>query len=282
MGDVVNSGKESEKYISKPLNNKGLILWSHEEKDVWRQLVTRQLSCIQDKACQEYLDGLEMLGLSNKEIPQLTDVNNTLMRKTGWSVEPVPALIDFDRFFALLADKKFPAATFLRRREDFDYLQEPDYFHEIFGHCAMLTHPAFAEFTHKYGQLGKMATSKERVYLARLYWFTVEFGLIENAGKRSIYGGGILSSPAETEYAFGSGKAIRKPLDVIDVMRTPYRIDILQPIYFTLNKIDDLFEISQLDLIECAREAISLGLHEPLFPPKPQSTKKTQKEIQHV
>ncbi|OOE44318.1 phenylalanine 4-monooxygenase [Salinivibrio kushneri] len=273
---------KQSKYQSKPVDELGRVAWSVQENDVWRQLVTRQLACIKDKACQEYLDGLRMLDLPHDTVPQIPDVNAVLMRETGWQVAPVPALIDFDHFFALLADKKFPAATFLRTKEDFDYLQEPDYFHEIFGHCAMLTHPAFAEFTHMYGQLGKKATPKERVYLARLYWFTVEFGLLSDSqGNRSIYGGGILSSPAETEYAFNSDKAVRKPLEVIDVMRTPYRIDIMQPIYFTIESIDDLFAISQRDLIADVHQAMELGLHAPLFPPKPKKTEQ-QKETQHV
>ncbi|PCE65563.1 phenylalanine 4-monooxygenase [Salinivibrio sp. YCSC6] len=273
---------KQSKYESKPVDELGRVAWSAQENDVWRQLVTRQLACIKDKACQEYLDGLRMLDLPHDTVPQIPDVNAVLMRETGWQVAPVPALIDFDQFFALLADKKFPAATFLRTKDDFDYLQEPDYFHEIFGHCAMLTHPAFAEFTHMYGQLGKKATPKERVYLARLYWFTVEFGLLSDSqDNRSIYGGGILSSPAETEYAFNSDKAVRKPLEVIDVMRTPYRIDIMQPIYFTIESIDDLFAISQRDLIADVHQAMELGLHAPLFPPKPKKTEQ-QKETQHV
>ncbi|NMT92503.1 phenylalanine 4-monooxygenase, partial [Vibrio alginolyticus] len=186
----------------------GRVEWSHEEDAIWRDLVTRQMSVIKERACDAYLRGLELLNLPQDRVPQLPEINRVLMETTGWQVEPVPALIDFDRFFNLLGNKRFPVATFLRTREEFDYLQEPDFFHEIFGHCAMLTHPEFAAFTEHYGQLGQAATPKQRAYLARLYWFTVEFGLVKEGTKTKIYGGGILSSPGETIYALESESAI--------------------------------------------------------------------------
>jgi len=141
-------------------------------------------------------------------------------------------------------------------------------FHEIFGHCAMLTHPAFAEFTHTYGKLGLAASKEDRVYLARLYWFTIEFGLLNSKDGLRIYGGGILSSPGETQYAIGSDVPERKTFDVVDVLRTPYRIDIMQPVYFMINSINDLFDVSQLDLMAMVQQARTLGLHAPKFPPK--------------
>ncbi|MDD1779791.1 phenylalanine 4-monooxygenase [Enterovibrio sp. ZSDZ35] len=256
------------KYESKPQDRNGLVHWSEEETEVWRHLMVRQLACIEGKACKEYLDGLDMLGLPITQIPQLPDINRVLQGATGWSLAPVPALIDFDRFFALLANRQFPVATFLRTRSDIDYLQEPDYFHEIFGHCAMLTNPAFAAFTQLYGKLGVNASKAERVYLARLYWFTVEFGMIRSDDGFSIYGGGILSSPAETVYAFSDEHVLREPLDIIEVMRTPYRIDILQPIYFYLDDMHQLYELSKIDLMACVRQAMKMGLHEPLYPMK--------------
>jgi phenylalanine-4-hydroxylase len=191
-----------------------------------------------------------------------------LLETTGWQCAEVPALINFESFFKLLAEKKFPVATFIRTREEFDYLQEPDIFHEIFGHCAMLTNPAFSEFTHKYGQLGLAATKEERVYLARLYWFTVEFGLMKKGDQLRIYGGGILSSPGETEYALGSDVPSRSRLNLIDVFRTPYRIDIMQPLYYTIENIDDLMALSKSDLMAIVKEAMELGLFPPRFPPK--------------
>ena len=256
------------KYVSKQPDDKGYIAWSNDENQIWSELVARQLGCIEGKACDEYMHGIKTLGFDQGAIPQLPDINKVLKKETGWEVYPVPALINFDKFFALLADKKFPAATFIRSREEFDYLQEPDIFHEIFGHCAMLTNPDFAAFTHKYGLLGKDADKKDRVWLARLYWFTVEFGLMQTKDGLRIYGGGILSSPAETEYAFSSTTPERKPLDVLDVLRTPYRIDIMQPIYFMINGIHDLYNIAQMDIMAKVREAQALGLHAPKYPPK--------------
>ncbi|HAR75246.1 MAG TPA: phenylalanine 4-monooxygenase, partial [Psychrobacter sp.] len=143
----------------------------------------------------------------------------------GWQTAAVPALISFGKFFKLLADKRFPVATFIRRFDDMDYIEEPDIFHEIVGHCPLLTHPAFAIFNETYGKLGLNATKQERLYLARLYWFTIEFGLMGATKEtRKIYGGGILSSPSETIYALSDEPDCRA-FDLIDVLRTPYRID---------------------------------------------------------
>lgn len=255
-------------YTSRQSNANGVIDWSDDENQVWSELINRQLSCIEGKACDEFFAGLNKLELPKDRIPQLNEVSEVLLDTTGWQCAEVPALINFESFFKLLADKKFPTATFIRRREHFDYLQEPDIFHEIFGHCAMLTNPAFSEFTHKYGQLGLQASKQERVYLARLYWFTVEFGLIKQHDQLRLYGGGILSSPGETEYAFSSTTPERNELNVLDVLRTPYRIDIMQPKYFTINSIEDLFEIAQTDIMSQVRKAMTLGLFEPTFPPK--------------
>lgn len=260
---------KQSKYVSRQPDEQGVIHWSAEENQIWHDLVARQLQHIPGKACDEYIHGLELLDLPQDRIPQLAEINQVLERETGWQVAQVPALIPFDEFFRLLANKQFPVATFIRTREEFDYLQEPDIFHEIFGHCPLLTNPAFAHFTHKYGQLGLNASPKERVYLARLYWFTVEFGLLQTADGIRIYGGGILSSPGETEYAVNSDKAERKPLVPLDALRTPYRIDIMQPIYYTLESTEQLFEIADLDIMSLVHEAMELGLFEPKFPPKP-------------
>ncbi|MDN3695932.1 phenylalanine 4-monooxygenase [Vibrio clamense] len=264
-------------YHSKPVNGAGKVEWSAEEDQIWSELVTRQQSVIGDRACRPYLDGLDMLQLTHDRVPQLNDINKILLQETGWQVEPVAALINFDRFFSLLAERKFPVATFLRTREDFDYLQEPDFFHEIFGHCAMLTHQDFAAFTHAYGVLGKAATPAERVYLARLYWFTVEFGLVKENGKSKIYGGGILSSPGETVYSLDSTDAKRQPFDIQTVLNTPYRIDIMQPLYYELDDIAALYRLSQQDLMDQVHKAMKAEMLSPLFEPKAKS-----KEMNHA
>jgi len=262
------------KYISRVPDEKGFINWSDEENQIWNELITRQLSCIEGTACNEYLDGLKLLNLPTDRIPQLEEVSEGLRATTGWQCEPVPALIGFGQFFKLLSEKKFPVATFIRSREEFDYLQEPDIFHEIFGHCPLLTNPSFANYTEAYGKMGLNATKEQRVFLARLYWFTVEFGLLDTAEGLRVYGGGIISSPSETQYALNDKKAIRKPLsadNLTDVLRTPYRIDIIQPIYYMLTKVSDLDEIRKYEveeIMDMVEQAKTLGLFEAKFPPK--------------
>jgi phenylalanine-4-hydroxylase len=259
---------KSTKYEAKVPDANGVIPYTEEEHSVWRDLYARQIDIIQGRACQEFLDGLEILNLPTERIPQPAEVSKVLLERTGWQVEPVPALINFDRFFKLLAERKFPAASFIRTRDEMDYLQEPDIFHEIFGHTAMLTHQAFADFTEAYGKAGVKATKEERVFLARLYWFTVEFGLLQTADGIRIYGGGIASSPGETLYSLESPEPMRRPFDPIEALRTPYRIDIYQTVYFILDRMDDLFELASADLLALIREARALGQFTPTYPPK--------------
>lgn len=260
---------KSSRYEAKVPDAAGVIPYSDEEHAVWADLYARQIQVIQGRVCQEFLDGLEILDLPKDRIPQPHEVSAVLRERSGWEVAPVPALINFDRFFALLAEKKFPAASFIRSREDMDYLQEPDIFHEIFGHATMLTNPAFADFTHAYGKAGVKASKAERVFLARLYWFTVEFGLLQTADGLRICGGGIASSPGETHYALESPEPIRRPFDPIDALRTPYRIDIYQSVYYVLDSMDDLFGLARADLLGLIREARALGAFTPTYPPKP-------------
>ncbi len=248
-------------YVAHTPDSAGRIDYSARENATWQTLISRQTAAIRDVACSEYLQGLELLNLPLDRVPQIPEVNAVLQRETGWAVEAVPALIPFETFFALLAERKFPAATFIRTPEEMDYLQEPDIFHEIFGHTPMLTHPGFASFTEHYGKLGLAASKEERVYLARLYWFTVEFGLVQPAGKPlQIYGGGILSSIGETHYAVHDPAAEKRPFSVLEALRTPYRIDIMQPRYFVLESLDTLYALTQVDLMREVRQAMQMGL----------------------
>lgn len=259
---------KSSKYTSHQSDENGVVAWSEEENSIWSDLVQRQLKIIQGRACDEFMHGLALLNLPQNRVPQLAEVNQVLAKQTGWKVTQVPSLINFDKFFQLLANKEFPVATFIRSRDDFDYLQEPDIFHEIFGHCPLLTNPAFAHFTHTYGKLGLAASKEDRVYLARLYWFTVEFGLMHTAEGPRIYGGGVLSSPGETLYALESDEPERFTLKPLDALRTPYRIDIMQPVYYMLNGFEQLFEIAEMDIMAMVETAKKLGLFEPKFAPK--------------
>jgi len=260
-------GKSSH-YSAKIPDENGVIPYTDEENSVWADLYSRQMKIIEGRVAQEFMDGLDILGLPSDHIPQPKEVSRVLMERTGWQVEPVPALINFDRFFNLLAERKFPAASFIRTRQDMDYLQEPDIFHEIFGHTTMLTHQAFADFTEAYGRAGVRASKAERVFLARLYWFTVEFGLLQTPDGVRIYGGGIASSPGETVFALESEEPLRRPFDPIEALRTPYRIDIYQSVYYILDHMNDLFELSSTDLLALIRQARALGEFKPTYPPK--------------
>ena len=255
-------------YKSHQSDDDGLVNWNEQEHKTWAALLQKQWELLRGRACNEYLDGLELLNLSAERIPQLAEINVALTKATGWQVTPVPSLINFDHFFRLLANKQFPVATFIRSNDEFDYLQEPDVFHEIFGHCPLLTNPDFAHFTHTYGKLGLAASKEDRVYLARLYWFTVEFGLVSTADGTRVFGGGILSSPAETIHALESDNCVHMPMQPLDALRTPYRIDIMQPIYYVLGSFDSLFDIAQMDIMALVSQAKKLGIFAPRFLPK--------------
>ena len=262
---------KSTKYVARQPDSNGIVPYTEEENAIWAELYARQEKAIQGKACDEFTHGLELLKMPKDRVPQLEEVSRVLRKETGWEVAYVPALIPFGKFFELLANKQFPAATFVRTREELDYLQEPDIFHELFGHTPLLTNPHFAEFTHNYGKLGYAASKEDRVFLARMYWFTVEFGLLQPpGGDLKIYGGGILSSIGETDYAMHSPKAIRKPFDIVEALRTPYRIDIMQPLYYVIENMAQLSEINGMDVMAKVAEARALGLHPPLFQPKEQ------------
>lgn len=259
---------KNTRYKSHQPDENGLVNWTAEENEIWAALLQKQKDLLTGRACDEYMQGLELLNLPSDRIPQLAEINSVLMKATGWQVQQVPSLINFDEFFKLLANKQFPVATFIRSTEEFDYLQEPDIFHEIFGHCPLLTNPAFAHFTHVYGKLGFAASKEDRAFLARLYWFTVEFGLVNTAEGARVYGGGILSSPGETIYAIESGECVHMPMKPLEALRTPYRIDIMQPIYYVLDSFDSLFDIAEMDIMALVNQAKKLGLFAPRFSPK--------------
>jgi phenylalanine-4-hydroxylase len=254
-------------YEAKVPDENGIIAYTDEENAVWHDLITRQMPVVERYAAPCYREALARMHFPTDHIPQPEETSSVLREHTGWEVAPVPALIPFGQFFDLLANKRFPAASFIRTREEFDYLQEPDIFHEVFGHTPLLTDPRFAEFTHAYGKAGLNASKEDRVMLARLYWFTVEFGLMNTDAGLKTYGAGIVSSVGETPYSIDSDKPIRKPFDPLEVLRTPYRIDIYQTVYFIIDGLDDLYETAKLDLFGLIEEARRLGMREPTYPP---------------
>jgi phenylalanine-4-hydroxylase len=255
-------GKETKsKYVSRTPDKHGQIAYNSEENAIWRDLITRQIPLLPHRACTPWINAMHEMNFPMDRVPQLKDVSQVLMEYTGWSVTGVPALIGFTEFFQLLANKQFPVATFIRTREDFDYIQEPDVFHEVFGHTPPLTDNRFAAFCEAYGKAGLAADAKDHFMLARLFWFTVEFGMVHTDEGIRAYGSGIMSSPGELTYAVESDIPERKSFDPVDVLRTPYRIDIFQPIYFAIESFDQLFDLAQSDLLGYIKEARRLGMH---------------------
>lgn len=257
---------EEQKYVSKKPDERGVVDFSKEEHQVWRTLYERQIKLLKGRACEQFIKGVSRLDLNPKEIPQLKDVSKKLKNYSGWQVAPVDALISFKEFFDLLAHRTFPVATFIRLPEDLDYLKEPDIFHEVFGHCPLLTDKAFADFTHRVGVIGQEMSKEERVMLARLYWFTVEFGLIKTDEGLRIYGGGILSSIGESVYALESPIPERHIFDLIRVLRTPYRYDEMQKNYFIIDSFEQIFDLLNVDLKEVFNEAKEQGIIEESLP----------------
>jgi len=248
---------KSSKYQALKADEHGYVDYGKEAAQTWATLMHRQKPLALEHACSAYINGLAILDAPNDQPAQIPDINQTLLQHTGWSLEPVPALINFNRFFALLAKRKFPAATFMRIPEEIDYLEEPDLFHEVIGHCPMLTSRAFADFSQWVGEIGSNATPAQQTALARLYWFTVEFGLIREGQKTKIFGGGILSSPLEIEHSLDLTKVEHRPFSIPDILRTKYNINEPQPIYYVLESLDQLLELRKIDIYAELDAAIS-------------------------
>jgi phenylalanine-4-hydroxylase len=254
-------------YLSKQPNPTGHIDWTSDENKTWNTLITRQAEIVKTRACSEFLEGLDKIGFSHDRIPQHTEINRRLKDFTGWEVEVVPALIPAKDFFTLLANKKFPAASFIRIPEELDYIQEPDIFHEFYGHVPLLTFSEYANFMEEFGKIALSISSKDRRRLFRLFWFTIEFGLLKSTDGVKAYGGGMLSSIHETVYCVESPIPKREAFDALKALRTPYRIDIPQPLYYVLDNFSDLYKILNNDLISLLEESKELGDFEPLFEP---------------
>ncbi len=252
-------------YVAHIPDEKGFVEYSFVEQQVWNTLYQRQIELIKGRACNEFIYGLDALGLSAACIPQLPEVNGCLHKLTGWQVKPVKALISAREFFELLAERCFPAATFIRTEEDLDYIQEPDIFHELFGHCPMLTNPIYADFMQQYAQKVLEFSEKDWPLLQRLFWFTVEFGLIRTSEGLKAYGGGILSSSSETVYSVESEAALRAFFEPVSVFRMPYRIDRIQPVYFVIDDYQQLYQFVQSEIAVFIEKARALGEYPPYF-----------------
>lgn len=252
-------------YKAKLADAQGMVEYTSEEQKVWQMLHQRQMSILPGRACDEYFEGLRLLNLSSERIPQLPEVNECLEPTTGWRVVPVNALISAREFFNLLANRCFPAATFIRRIEELNYVKEPDIFHELFGHCPLITNLDFANFMQAYAQKVLSMPEADWALMQRLFWFTVEFGLIKTKDGLRAYGGGILSSIGETSYSVESHLAMRAIYDPVVVMRTPYRIDQMQPIYFVIDSYKQLYDLMSEDFGPILKEVKRLGEYPPFF-----------------
>ncbi len=254
------------RYVSHTPDKDGYVTYSNEENAVWKALFLRQAAIIEGRASDAFMKGFKALNISSDKIPQLPEVTKTLKAATGWEVTPVDALISARAFFELLADKKFPAATFIRDKESLNYVKEPDIFHEIFGHCPMLTDKIYADFIHAYAKRVLTFDESDWPLLQRFFWFTVEFGLIQDTEGLRAYGGGILSSIGETPYSVESSEAMRALFDPVAIFRMPYRIDALQPVYFVIDSYDVLYRFIEADWSALMAKARELGEYAPYFP----------------
>jgi len=215
--------------------------YSAQEHAIWDQLFERQSRMLGSRVVSEFMDGLDILRMTRPGIPNFDELSERLMKATGWQVVAVPGLVPDDVFFDHLANRRFVAGRFIRTAEQIDYLQEPDIFHDVFGHVPLLANPVFADYMQAYGQGGLRADGLNAIdRLARLYWYTVEFGLIRQGDALKIYGAGIVSSYGESIFALDDASPNRLGFDLKRLMRTKYRIDDYQQSYFVIDSFEDL------------------------------------------
>jgi phenylalanine-4-hydroxylase len=236
--------------------------WEHytaEEHAIWRRLFERQMALLPGRACEAFEVGMKALPMAPDQIPDFRRLSEVLMKHTGWQVVAVPGLVPDDVFFDHLAHRRFPAGQFIRRADQLDYLEEPDVFHDVFGHVPMLMHPVMADFIQAYGEGGLRAQRLGHLeQLARVYWYTVEFGLVQERDGLRLYGGGIASSYSESLFCLDSPSPNRIRFQLERVMRTRYRIDDFQESYFVLGSLDELLELARVDFAPLYEQAASL------------------------
>jgi phenylalanine-4-hydroxylase len=225
--------------------------YTSDEHRTWVELFDRQATILPGRACDAFLKGLDSLDLRGDGVPDFDRINETLERLTGWRVVAVPGLVPDQVFFEHLANRRFPAGRFVRRRDQLDYIQEPDVFHDVFGHVPMLTDRVFADYMQAYGRGGLRAAGLGVLHhLARLYWYTVEFGLLETPAGLRLYGAGIVSSKSESIFALEDPSPNRLGFDLVRVMRTLYRIDDFQQTYFVIPSFQALLDETLKDFAQ--------------------------------
>ncbi|HET8764026.1 MAG TPA: phenylalanine 4-monooxygenase [Rhodanobacter sp.] len=224
--------------------------YTRTDHEVWDTLFKRQRELLPERACAEFLDGVQRFGLGNGGIPKFDDITRLLRRTTGWELVAVEGLLPDEVFFDHLAHRRFPVSWWIRKPEQLDYLSEPDLFHDLFGHVPLLLNPVFADYMQAYGQGGMKAFAigpEALMNLTRLYWYTVEFGLINTNQGMRIYGAGILSSKGESIYSLDAAAPNRIGFELERVMSTRYRIDTYQQTYFVIDDFAQLFEATRPD-----------------------------------
>lgn len=222
--------------------------YTEEDHATWRKLFSTQAATLPGRACDEFIAGLHGLDMATGGIPLFDDLSALLEAATGWRIVAVPGLVPDDVFFGLMANRRFPVSWWIRKPDQMDYLQEPDVFHDVYGHVPLLMNPVFADYMQAYGEGGlRSGKFNALAKLARLYWYTVEFGLINTAQGLRIYGSGILSSRTESIFALESDAPNRLQFDLKRVMSTRYRIDTFQKTYFVINSFKDLFDATATD-----------------------------------
>ena len=228
--------------------DQGWERYTAEEHAVWTALFDRQTRLLPGRACDEFVRGMKALPLDAHRIPDFRRLSEILMKRTGWQIVAVPGLVPDEVFFDHLANRRFPSGNFIRPAHQLDYLQEPDVFHDVFGHVPLLMHPVMADYMQAYGEGGLRAKKLgELDKLSRVYWYTVEFGLLKQRDGLRIYGAGIASSFTETRFSLESASPNRLKFDVERVMRTTYRIDDFQETYFVIDDIDELLQLAHVD-----------------------------------
>ncbi|NUO73654.1 MAG: phenylalanine 4-monooxygenase [Frateuria sp.] len=224
--------------------------YTRTDHEVWDTLFKRQCELLPGRACQEFLDGVAKFGLGDGGIPKFAEINQVLASATGWELVAVEGLLPDEVFFDHLANRRFPVSWWIRKPEQLDYLSEPDLFHDLFGHVPLLLNPVFADYMQAYGRGGMKAHAigpEALMNLTRLYWYTVEFGLIDTPQGMRIYGAGIVSSKGESIYSLDSDAPNRIGFDLARVMNTRYRIDTYQQTYFVIDSFEQLFEATRPD-----------------------------------
>ncbi len=225
--------------------------WDHytpAEHAVWKTLFERQSRLLPGRACDAFVRGIGELPMSPDAIPDFRRLSDSLMKRTGWQVVAVPGLLPDDVFFDHLANRRFPAGQFIRKPPQLDYLEEPDIFHDVFGHVPLLLHPVIADYIQAYGKGGLRALKLGALdKLARVYWYTVEFGLIKQDDGLRIYGAGIASSAAESVFALEDASPNRLAFALERALQTRYRIDDFQETYFVIEDLEELLELARID-----------------------------------